>query len=52
MTALELLRDTLARVSALVVELDYGDVGTAGAIAADLEQDLAAALAQLEERAP
>ena len=51
MIELELLRDALARVSALVAELDYGDVGTAGAIAADLEDDLAAGIAQLEERA-
>ena len=49
MSALDLLRDALARITALVAELDYGDVGTAGAIATDLEQDLAAGLAQLEE---
>jgi len=51
MSALELLRDALARIIYLRESLDVDDVGTAVSIAADLEHDLAAQLARLEERA-
>jgi hypothetical protein len=50
-TEFELLRDALARIIYLRESLDVGDVGTAVSIAADLEHDLAAQLAQLEEPA-
>lgn len=49
MSALELLRDVLARVVYLRESLDVADVGSAVSIAADLEDDLAAGIAQLEE---
>jgi hypothetical protein len=50
-TALELLRDALARIVYLRESFEVGEVDTAVAIAADLERDLAAGLAELERRA-
>jgi hypothetical protein len=48
-SALELLRDALARIIYLREALEVGDVGTAVSVAGDLEHDLATQLAQLEE---
>ena len=45
MTALELLREVLARIAVVVCELELGETGTAYAVASDLDRDLEEALA-------
>ena len=52
MTLLDLIRDAIARLVAIQESFEYGDSGTACAMAHDLEVDLVGGLANLGDSEP